>query len=362
MSYVVKELKLNNFRSYSKAHIEFDPFLTILHGPNAAGKTNIIEALHLLTTGESFRKPKKKDLIFWGEKETQVELFASSSNMKRDMKFVVNEESKSTYVNGKQIKSRYEFGSMLPSVVFTPDDLSLIKEAGTRRRYEIDAIGSQLSLNYSRLVNEYKKICVQRNRILKDGGFEDEVFEVWTERLIEVGVALTDKRISLLKRIQPYVVDHYLRLVEEAQKNEPLEIEYEMGRNDNSLNSFRFALSEKKDSEKLRKQTLVGPHRDDIVFKIGGREARSTASQGQQRTIALSWKLAQLSVIEELSHNKPILLLDDVMSELDSTRRKYLTEIVGGITQTIITTANIHYFEDSLLKKAKVVLIPDQVT
>jgi len=361
VSFIVNSLRMNNFRSYEKGYIEFDSHITILHGPNAAGKTNIIEALHLLTTGESFRNPKKDDLPLWGADKTQIEFVATDGNLRRDVEIIISKEDKTTLLNGKKITSKYEMLSALPCVIFNPDDLRIVKEAAARRRQEIDTLGSQLSPNYSKLISEYKKITTQRNKMLKEGNYKGDIFEAWTNRLIDVGIALTEKRIALFERIQPHVEKYYLELIGDNENEESLLVRYESARGNNDVISFQDALNKREEDEIIRKQTLVGPHRDDIIFEINGKEARSLASQGQQRSIALAWKLAQLSVIKEFSNNKPLLLLDDVMSELDQKRRNYLAQIVGEAAQTVITTANIDYFDKNLLKRAKVVLVPEHI-
>ena len=362
MPYILETLALRGFRSYKEAHVEFDPRLTILFGPNAAGKTNIIEALQLLTAGESFRKPLRQDLIHWECDQASATLRAVDGSLKRDVELLVTGDSRITLVNEKKIRSSHEISSALPCVVFTPDDLRIVKESSSRRRQEIDALGSQLSATYAKLVSEYKKIITQRNRLLKEEQYGTEVFSAWDTRMIEVGVALAEKRSSLFERLAPYIQRFYEGLLEEEQKSQTLGLYYESSwGEERDEKSFRTTLELRSEDERSRRQSLVGPHRDDLVFEIERKPARSFASQGQQRSIALAWKLAQLSVVEELTQARPLLLLDDVMSELDQTRRRYLAGLVGEAAQTVITTANIDYFDKDLVKKAKTIRIPDDI-
>ena len=362
MPYTLKTLKLRGFRSYKDAHVEFDPTLTILFGPNAAGKTNIVEALQLLTAGESFRKPLRQDLINWECDQARVSLQAVDGSLKRDVELLVTESSRTTLVNEKKIRSSYEISSALPCVVFTPDDLRMVKESSSRRRQEIDALGSQLSATYAKLVSEYKKIITQRNRLLKEGQYGTEVFFAWDERMIGVGVALAEKRSSLFEHLSPHIQNFYEGLLSKEQKNQTLTLHYDSSwGEERDKHSFRKTLDERAEDEMARKQSLVGPHRDDLVFEIEGKAARSFASQGQQRSIALAWKLAQLSIVEEFTQARPLLLLDDVMSELDQTRRRYLAGLVGETAQTVITTANIDYFDKDLIERAKTIFIPDDI-
>ena len=362
MSYTLKTLDLRGFRSYKDARVEFDPRLTILFGPNAAGKTNIIEALQLLTVGESFRKPLRQDLIHWKYDQASAVLRAVDGSLKRDVELFVTGDSKITLVNEKKVRNLHEISSALPCVIFTPDDLRIVKESSSRRRQEIDALGSQLSARYAKLVSEYKKIITQRNRLLKEEQYGTEVFSAWDTRMIEVGVALAEKRNSLFERLIPYIKRFYEGLLEKEQRNQTLDLYYESSwGEERNEKSFRATLKLRAEDEKSRRQSLVGPHRDDLVFEIEGKPARSFASQGQQRSIALAWKLAQLSVVEELTQSRPLLLLDDVMSELDQTRRRYLAGLVGEAAQTVITTANIDYFDKDLIERAKTICIPDDI-
>ncbi|MCL2871296.1 MAG: DNA replication/repair protein RecF [Coriobacteriia bacterium] len=362
MSYTVETLELNGFRSYRKAKINFDPSLTILYGPNAAGKTNIIEALQLLTVGESFRKPLRQDLIYWECNQAHVKMRAVDKSLQRDVELRISEENKNIFVNEKRIRSFHDLSVALPCVIFTPDDLRIVKESSQRRRQEIDTLGTQLSSTYARLVSEYKKIIIQRNKLLKDNQYGTDIFLAWTERMIEAGVILAEKRSSLFSKLIDPMTHFYTRLLDENQKGQKIGLRYESSWGEEcSYQSFSTALELRSEDERLRRQSLVGPHRDDLIFEINGKPARSFASQGQQRSIALAWKLAQLSVIEDITQSRPLLLLDDVMSELDQTRRHYLAGLVGDTAQTVITTAHIDYFDKDLIKRAKTIFIPDDV-
>lgn len=362
MPYTVESLQFNGFRSYRSAQIIFDPSLTILYGSNAAGKTNIIEALQLLTVGESFRKPLRQDLIHWDCKQATVIMKAVDGSLQRDVRLCISEGNKNTFINEKKMRSLHDLSSALPCVLFTPDDLRIVKESSQRRRQEIDALGIQLSARYARLVSEYKKIITQRNKLLKDGQYGTEVFDAWTDRMVEVGIVLAEKRSSLFNHLINPVINFYSGLLNESQKGQKLSLRYESswGKNQDRQ-SFLENLELRAEDERIRKQSLVGPHRDDLVFEIGGKLARSFASQGQQRSIALAWKLAQLSVIEDITQTRPLLLLDDVMSELDQNRRRYLANLVGELAQTVITTAHIDYFDEDLIGRAKTIAIPDDV-
>jgi DNA replication and repair protein RecF len=262
-------------------------------------------------------------------------------------------------VNGTKKRKLSEVAGILPSVVFTPDDLRMVKDSAERRRSAIDTVGDQLSPAYFVLRGEYERIVRQRNAHLRAGVCDQEVMNVLTEGLVERGETFSGHRKRLFSRIAPAAGRSYAVLA----PGEILDVVYESswvkrGVGEEDAGAFQEALRLSSSEEKSRGSTLVGPHRDDIRFLVDGRDARSYASQGQQRTIALAWKLAEVSVIAEVSGSPPLLLLDDVMSELDEPRRRALASFVGQAAQTFVTTTNIGYFEDEMVSRATVVTLP----
>ncbi len=355
MSFSVESLDLQQFRSYRQAQISFGPELTILVGPNASGKTNAIEALQLLTQGSSFRTTNWRDLIQWGEDRARITLAAKDQGRRREVRLDVEEGRRRYQINDKPLRSSAALSGVMPCVLFTPVDLRLVRDSAAQRRDELDDLGSQIAGGYQRLRQEYRKIVQQRNRLLKEEQWAGPVFEAWTERLVEVGVALTERRIALFDQLRPALIAAYRGI----DPGCALEVEYvakwASGDGDLSQDALHQALQEDATQERARRTTTVGPHHDDLVFTLGGQLARSFASQGQQRSIALAWKIAEIDVVTALSGTRPLLLLDDVMSELDEQRRAALTEYVGTVAQTVITTANIDYFRPELLERATLV-------
>ena len=356
MSFLIESLELSRFRSYERARLCFSPDLTIITGPNASGKTNCIEALQLLTEGDSFRTTNWRDLPLWGFDRARATLHATDQGRERSVTLYVEEGRRRYQVNGKAIRGSGTLAGCIPCVLFTPADLRLVRESAAQRRDELDELGSQISHGYLRLRQEYKKILQQRNRLLKDEQWTGPVFEAWTERLIEVGVSLTQRRIALFEQLSPALVEAYARIDPDCA----LEVRYatdwacepDVSPDQETL---RRALQAATDAERARRSTVVGPHHDDLLFILGGQSARQFASQGQQRSIALATKIAEIDVISALTGARPLLLLDDVMSELDERRRMALTEYVGATVQTVITTANIDYFHPELLKRAALI-------
>ncbi len=363
MSFKVTTLKLENFRSYDKILFEFSPDLTIIHGPNATGKTNCIEALQLLTEGVSFRRPSWHDVVRTGAERAFAQITAEDHGRFREVELTLQDGRRFFKVNGKALRSAAQVAGIIPCVVFTPIDLRIVREASSQRREELDNLGAQIASNYGKLRSEYKKIVAQRNRLLKDDICAGDLFDAWSQRLVEVGVALCDRRVALFRQLMPAIVDAYhhidpYNLLEVSYQASWIDLEsrpYEDYSAEEKQAAYRQALEEAAPADRARHLSTVGAHHDDLFFSLGGMAARIFASQGQQRSIALAWKLAEIEVIASLTGARPLLLLDDVMSELDERRREALTAFVGTVAQTVVTTANIDYFRPELLERAHLI-------
>jgi len=335
-----------------------DGQLTVLAGPNAIGKTNLIEAIELLTEANSFRRPAWSETVRQGSESAKLRLEAEGEGRRLEIELDITSQGRRVYtVNGKQRRAVTEVAGIIPCVLFTPDDLRMVKDSAERRRTALDDLGSQLSPAYARLGAEYERILRQRNRVLKEEG-EAHLLDPWTERLVEVGAKLVthrrrlfDKMESAINRIYPSLTDGGTI----ASRYLPSWERDGMETGQDAAESMSRHLDSKRGVERARRVTVSGPHRDEMSFEIEGRDARTFASQGQQRTIALAWKLAEVEVITSVSAQRPVLLLDDVMSELDEKRRHALASFVGSAAQTVVTTTNLGYFEEGLLERAKVV-------
>lgn len=361
MGLVVTDIHLQGFRSYSDFDIEPSEKLTILVGANAAGKTNIVEAVQLLSTTQSFRRPSWAELVRRGSNEARISLTASGDARVVEIEMVVSLSGRRTFkLNSKKRQGAAGILGILPSVVFTPDDLRLVKDSAERRRSAVDEVGDQLSVTYMRVRQDYERTLRQRNALLKDPDVPDADLAVWDEALISRGIKLTEHRKNLFGRICEAMMAAYQTI----SPNEELTASYvtsweregfSAGEGMDVRGVVEEAMATKRAAERSRGASLIGPHRDEMVFYLDGWNARTYASQGQQRSIALAWKLAEVEVMTEISGQRPLLLLDDVMSELDSDRRRALSELVGQGTQTIVTTTNLGYFEPDVLSAAKVV-------
>jgi len=357
----ITHISLADFRNYERFELEPDEDLTVIVGPNAVGKTNAIEAIELVTAAASFRSPQWADCVRWGADRARVSLSASGDDRVLETVLDISVAGRRSYtVNGSVKRRLADVVGKLPSVVFTPDDLRMVKDSADRRRSAIDEVGDQLSSSYAAARASYERVVRQRNTSLKEAAVSSEEIEAWTEQLIELGEAFSGHRRRLFERLREPLVAAY----QELSDGEELQAGYlsswerdAAARRDSETTSLRTALESARSAELARGTTLHGPHRDDIAFTLDGRDARTYASQGQQRSIALAWKLAEVSVIAEIAGQPPVLLLDDVMSELDASRRHALTSLVGASAQSFVTTTNLGYFDEELIGRAKVVTL-----
>jgi DNA replication and repair protein RecF len=358
----ITRLELRDFRNYTHLDLEPHPRLTVLVGPNAAGKTNIIEALRLLTTGASFRRPRWQDMVRWGTTGGIAQVHAEEGERRLDVGVRITEDGDHSFtVNDQERRGPGDIEGRLPSVVFTPDDLDLVKGPAERRRVAADDVGAQLSPAYAKLRRDYGRVVRQRNTLLKEG-VTGPASDVWDEQAVTLGARLLVHRLGLVSRLMERATGHY----KDVSSGETLGWCYDdrCGLNGGTPpgpmdaetveSALREELVRRRHEERRRATTLVGPHRDDITLLIDGHDARVFASQGQQRSVALAWKMAEVDLIEEVSRVRPILLLDDVMSELDARRREALGAAVKGRTQAFVTTTNLGYFTEELLADAVV--------
>ena len=285
MGLTVTRLNLRDFRSYEEFDVEPDGKLTILVGPNAAGKTNIIEALQLVTSGDSFRRPQWSELVRWGCREAAVSLKAQGENRCLETVLSVGAAGRRVYrVNGKVRRRISEVAGIIPCVVFTPDDLRMVKDSADKRRAAIDGVGDQLSPAYLTVRMEYERIIRQRNSLLKDPQRNDEVLEALTERLVIKGVAFMGHRHRLFDRVAARVSEVY----ETLAPGESLSATYvpswqrgaQPGESGEPTELMWAALRERAAEEKARGVTLVGPHRDEVTFAVNGHEARAFRLSG----------------------------------------------------------------------------------
>lgn len=365
MALKVDTLSLTTWRNFKDLNLDLAPGLTVLVGPNAVGKTNTIEALQYLTAATSFRKPSPSELIYEGESFSSVSAQITGDGRILDVEMQVKENSRRFFFNGKATKSS-DFVGTLPSVLFNPDDLLLIKGSASKRRDELDSFGSQILTSYRNIYSTYSHSIEQRNHLLKDG-VSGVLLDSWDTSVSLGAATLLQARLRMFNKLKALIEAIYSEIV----SDEPLTCEYvsSLALNINSLTTkdliemsrdelallIERAFLKNREEDMRRGQTLIGPHRDDVTFYINGRDARKYGSQGQQRSLVLAWKMAEVRLCEQVLDSCPVLLLDDVMSELDEQRRSCITKFINGGIQTIITTTNLGYFGTEELADAKVV-------
>lgn len=350
------KLKLINFRNYKELQLNFHPKVNVFIGNNAQGKTNILEAIYLTGTGKSFRTNKDRDLIKFDKKQAYIKLDGEKkySDMVVELKLEENKK-KQIKVNGITLTKNAEILNNVYVVIFSPEDLKLIKEGPSERRRFIDNEISQIKPKYYYHLSQYHRVLLQRNNLLKKIHYDKKympTLDVWNEKLVEFGTKIMEEREQFIKRISALSrLIH--RKITESKEN--LEVKYISSipvKNNyhETAENFKSKLSESLSIDINRKSTTLGPHRDDLGVYINNIDIRSFGSQGQQRTSALSLKLAEIELVKAETSEYPILLLDDVMSELDIHRQRFLIKSLRDI-QTFITTTEINSLNELDLKQ-----------
>jgi len=354
----IGKLKLKNYRNCLDVELDLDSKKILIIGKNAQGKTNILESIYFLSTLKTQRTTNNLELINFGsqfvdvwaqiEKNTEIELnFRYDREKKREIK-----------VNNLKTRPK-EFKSVLKTVLFSTQDLLLLRGTPQDRRDWLDIAISQIYPAYDDRLSKYNKIRIQKNNFLKDYTSNDTLLEVYNEQLTILGSNIIYLRKKFLKEVEKIAQEKHSTI----SGSEKLTIKYDcnfLEEKDINLEiedisqKFTQKLEERKKEEIQRGQSLVGPHRDDIIFYINGQESTKFASQGQQRTIVLSLKLAELDIITQKTGEPPVLLLDDVLAELDDVRQNYLLKTIGENTQTIITSVDTLLFDEKFLEDVKI--------
>ena len=358
MGLLVDSLELRDWRNFETRDIAFAPGMTVLHGPNAVGKTNTVEALQLLTAGASFRKPRPVQLVREGCETARATAHLRGDGRVVDIDCLVEAGRRKFRRNGKPCQSA-DVPETLMSVLFNPDDLAFVKRGASQRREELDAFGRQANRGFAKVLAAYQRAVEQRNRLLKEEAPNLALLDAWDASVALGGATLLLARLRLFERLSGKVSEVYRRIC----GGEELTCTYECTLGDDVFGMARDELTARfldrlaqgRAADLRRQQTLVGPHRDDLAFALDGRDARTYGSQGQQRSVVLAWKMAEVELSAEILGEQPLLLLDDVMSELDESRRASVVEFVQEGIQTVVTTTNLGYFPPELLAASEVV-------
>jgi DNA replication and repair protein RecF len=358
---IVRELRLRNYRNVIELEIEFDSSVNLLLGSNAQGKTNILEAIGVLAIGKSHRTNKDKEMVRWESEQTVIAASLTKKSGTAELEIRIGAEGKRAKINGLNQNKLSQYIGTLKTVIFAPEDLDMIKGTPTIRRRFLDMELTQIEPSYLHHLSTYQKTLIQRNHLLKDTSSGNnkktmmDVLEVWNEQLAIHGSKMITKRQNFIEKLQRWSAKIHSGITD---GEEQLQIKYMHGFEDTKdestvLEQFVVKLSELREQEFRRGMTLVGPHRDDLVFIVNGKEVQLYGSQGQQRTVALSVKLAEIDLIFEETGEYPVLLLDDVLSELDEKRQTRLIESFQDKVQTFITGTGMENIQLHKLGKVR---------
>ena len=339
----IQTIRLDHYRNYDFLEIELDKGTNLFIGDNAQGKTNILEAVYVCGTSRSHRTNKDKDLIAFGCAESHIRMFLQKGDLPYQIDFHLHKDRpKGIAVNGQPIRRARDLLGISSMVFFSPEDLNIIKEGPSLRRKFLDAELCQLDPLYLSDLAEYNKVVNQRNKLLKDAYGDEHLLstlDVWDAQLLRYGKKIIKARSSFIEEMIPFVQEIHGDLTGGLEK---LTLSYEP---DVTEEGFEKKLSANREKDKKMKTTSVGPHRDDIAIFSDGIDLRQFGSQGQQRTAALTLKLSEISMIKRKRKETPVLLLDDVLSELDKKRQAYLLERIHNI-QTLITCTGMDEFKE----------------
>ena len=359
---IVKSLKLTNFRNYKNAYVEFNSNVNFFVGKNAQGKTNLVEPIYLLSTLKSFRNSKLPDCIMDLEQFSVIEAkILTEKEGTKTIKYILKKEGENEYfVNENKLTKKRDMLSHLYTVVFSPDELKIIKGAPEVRREFLDTDISQVSKIYCDLIDRYNQVLLNRNKVLKfakNSSSIDKQLDVWDSQLAIIGSQIATTRNNFLNKISQHTNNIMEKL---SDGKETLRLEY-IGisgeTREERTKNFMSALAESRSKDLELGYTTIGPHRDDIKFYVNDKEVKPFASQGQQRTVVLALKLAELETIKE-EKESPVLILDDVFSELDYTRQKlllkYLEEKQIFVTSTFLRKTDLKSYKKFRIKEAKI--------
>ncbi|OCA82174.1 DNA replication/repair protein RecF [Bacillus sp. FJAT-27225] len=361
----IEQLSLKNYRNYEGLTVSFENKVNVFLGENAQGKTNIMESIYVLAMAKSHRSSNDKDLIRWDTEYAKIEGRIKKRHGSIPMQLVISKKGKKAWFNHIEQQRLSQYVGNMNVVMFAPEDLNLVKGSPQVRRRFIDMEIGQVSPVYLHGVSQYMKILQQRNHYLKMMQIkktnDETMLDILTEQFIEAAAKITIKRIEFLKLLEEWAQPIHKGI---SRGTEMLEIRYAPSVNvleaqdlSKMIETYKERFFKIKQREIERGTTLFGPHRDDVIFLVNGRDVQTFGSQGQQRTTALSVKLAEIELIHSEIGEYPILLLDDVLSELDDYRQSHLLNTIAGKVQTFVTTTSIEGIDHQTMKEASTFIV-----
>ena len=350
----IDKLKLINFRNYSKLDIEFNPYLNIIIGNNAQGKTNILEAIYYLSITKSFLILNDSVSVKNGELFLKIVGNISNNKGKKKLEVIINENGKKLLINDNEIKKHASYIGNLKVIIFNPDNIRLIKDAPGNRRKFLNVEISQLDNKYINNLNEYNIVLKQRNeylKVIKNGKINQVYFDILNEKLIDLAVYIYDGRIKFIQMINKYITD----IFKDISGYDGLMVNYLPSVDiDNIKKNMEDKLNNNYEREIIYGNTLYGPHRDDFSFKLLDDDLILYGSQGQLKMAILALKLAEVKVFYEVCGEYPVLLLDDLFSELDVLKRNKVISYLNKDIQTVVTTTDLENIDSDFINKANV--------
>ncbi|WP_147802520.1 DNA replication/repair protein RecF [Alkalicoccus halolimnae] len=364
----INELKLKDYRNYEGLTLQFQNRVNVILGENAQGKTNLMESIYVLALARSHRTPRDKELIRWDQPFARITGSFTNRNGPMEMELIFSKQGKKVKLNSIEKKRLSDYIGTCTIVMFAPEDLTIVKGSPQIRRRFLDIEMGQINSVYLYHLSQYYKVLKQRNQWLKElrekkRRADDAMLDVMTEQLTASGAEVLKRRFAFVAKLEEWARPiHY----DISRGREELSIRYEPSVPVDSMmtvQNIRHVLDSEfqrvKEQEMRRGTTQIGPHRDDLAFYVNGRNMQTFGSQGQQRTTALSLKLAEIELIYQNTGEYPILLLDDVLSELDDYRQTHLLNSIKGKVQTFVTTTSVEGIDHRLLEEAAVFYVEE---
>lgn len=348
----LKSLKVNNFRNCGDVSLDLNYDKIIIVGKNAQGKTNILESIYYLSALKSPRTSNIKDFVKFGEDNFKIEgeLFKSDTDISLEVEYNLD-KTKSLKLNGLKTTPK-NYKSAFNTVLFSTQDLLLLRGSPQDRRDWLDNAISQIYPAHDERLSKYSKIRIQKNNLLKSENVDISLLDVFNEQIVITGSNIIFTRQKFLSELKKYALEKYAGISSAEQFS--FEYSFSGADTEDIADALRNELKERRNEELARRQACVGPHRDDVFFFLDGKDATKFASQGQHRTVVLALKLAEIELISAKKGYSPVLLLDDVLAELDDLRQNYLLKSISETTQTIITSVDTLLFEDDFLRNVKI--------
>lgn len=352
----IDSLKLLNFRSYSSIFIEFDPNINIIYGLNGHGKTNIVEAIYALSLTKSFRTNNDSLMIMKGKSVSKVEANITSNNDTNNYQLILQNHEKKLKINDNKVNRLSDYISNMFMILFNPDDLRIIKDSPALRRKLLNIELSQLDKNYVLYLNGYNKLLKQRNIYLKEmninGNLSKNYLDIITEKLIDYGLKIYNLRKNFLSEIKKRIGDNYYQIFESGKLNLEYVSDYSLSK-DEIVSKYKSSLKR----DLFLGKTTFGIHRDDINFILDDLSLKDCGSEGQQKNAIIAFKLSEIEVVKNIKGYYPILIFDDLSSELDKNKINNILNMLSSKVQTFITTTSIDYFTDEMISHAKLIKV-----